>query len=462
MHTYQLVVIGAGPGGLAAALQAAKYGIRTALIEEREVGGTCLNRGCVPTKALLRASGVFRNVREGAAFGIHVEKSFLDAGAIHAFQEGVIRTLRQGSETRLQRAKIPLLRGRAKITGPHSIRISEPGGQQTEITADSILIATGAVPSRPAIPGLDLPGVLTSDELLACPNPLFHSVVIIGGGVIGSEFAAFYSDLGIPVTVIEGCDRLLPQMDREFGRNLAFIFKQKQVAIKTGSLVQSVERGLEGLTVRCQSEKEEWLVPAEMVLCAVGRSPNWKPLFDGKWMPEQEDGRIRVNKRFETSIPGIYAIGDASSKIQLAHAATAQGETFADLLAGKDSVWNHTLIPNCVYCEPEIASVGITEMEARQDGIPVRIGKCVLGGNARAVIDGSARSFVRIIAEEQTGVILGAQLMCARATEMISQFTTAISCRMTAKQMLAAVRPHPTFEESVGEALRDLNEKLMA
>ena len=325
MNHYQLLVIGAGPGGYTAALQAAKLGLQTAVVERRDVGGTCLNRGCVPTKALLHTSQIYQEVRFGTEAGIQAQNLQICLPDLFARQRQTTEKLRSGIEELLQKAKVDLIRGSASITAPGTVQVQQ-GEETLCLSADRILVATGSVPARPPFPGLELPGVMTSDELLQGTDQLYRSIVIMGGGVIGVEFACFYSQLGCEVTVVEGLDRLLPNLDRELGQNLAQILKKQGVKIFTNSMVQRVEAEAEGFAVHFLTKDTAQTATAEAVLCAIGRRPNWKGLFSDDCRPETEGPRIRVNDRFETSIPGVYAIGDVSSAIQLAHVAAAQDQ----------------------------------------------------------------------------------------------------------------------------------------
>lgn len=459
MYDYQLFVIGAGPGGYTAALHAAKNGMKTAIAEYRETGGTCLNRGCVPTKTLLHASEVYRSAVCGSSIGVHVDGARADMAEIFAYKRRVSEQLSAGVESLLKSAKVPVLRGRAQILAPHTVRVTGEDGS-TEFTAEHILVAAGSVPARPPIPGLDLPGVMTSDELLEGTDHLCSSVVIIGGGVIGVEFAAFYADLGCSVTIVEGLDRLLPTLDRELGQNLAMGMKKQGVQVFLNSTVQRVEQGENGLTVHFVTKDVPNTVTGEAVLCAIGRRPFTEGLFADGLTPEMNGRSLKVSDRFETSIPGVYAVGDVSSRFQLAHAAAAQGAALADILCGKDPDTVLNLVPSCIYCRPEIAAVGMTEAEAKAAGIPVKVGKCVMGGNARTLIADAGRCFMKLVANAETGLLIGAHLMCPGCTDIISGLTAAIVEGIPPQQLLRVVRPHPSFEEALSDALSDLCAKL--
>ena len=460
MYEYDLIVIGGGPGGYTAALHAAKLGLKTAVCEAREAGGTCLNRGCVPTKALLHAAEVYRGAVEGEKMGIHVDGVCVNLPELFAYKSRVTGILSAGVETLLKGAKVPLYKGQAQITAPHEVTVSLHEGGETALTAEHILIATGSVPAMPPIPGLDLPGVLTSDELLEGSETLYKSLVIIGGGVIGVELATFYAALGTEVTVVEGLDRLLPNLDRELGQNVALILKKQGVKVFTSAMVSGVEAGADGLTVNFTAKGKEGSASGEKVLCAIGRRPYYEGLFTDGLTPEFDGRRIKVNERYETSLPGIYAIGDVSARIQLAHVAAAEGTRCVDFICGKENVVDMNLVPSCIYCTPEIASVGMTDAEAKAAGLEVKVGKCVMGGNARTLIADPGRSFMKVVAKAETGEIVGAQLMCQSATDMISEIAQAMANHLTAAELLKAMRPHPTFEEALHDALEDLVAKL--
>lgn len=459
MNDYQLMVVGAGPGGYAGAIRAAKSGLRVAVVENRETGGTCLNRGCIPTKALLHSSRIYHSILTGQNVGIQAETAHVDMEAIFAHKRQVSEKLSTGMEAMLKSAKVDLIRGTGMIVAPNAIRVTGADGERT-YTANDILVATGSVPARPPIPGLDLPGVMTSDELLKGCSHLYRSIVIIGGGVIGVEFATFYNDLGCEVTVIEGMDRLLPTMDRELGQNLALILKKRGVKIFTGSTVQDITRDENGLAVRFIAKNASGVASGETVLCAIGRKPYLENLFSGELKPEMNGSSIRVDERYQTSIPHIYAIGDVSSRVQLAHVATAQGAACADMLCGRENLVDMKVIPSCIYSRPEIAVVGMTEREAKDAGIPAKSGKCTLFGNARTVIIDGDRCFMKVVARSDNRQIIGAQLMCEHSPDMISEIAQAIANHLTAEQLVLAMRPHPTFEEALTDALEDLLDKL--
>ena len=459
MSDEQRLIIGAGPGGYVAALHAAKRGLRTAVIENREVGGTCLNRGCIPTKTLLHSSEIIAGINGGEKFGVGAERVHFDMSAIFARKREVSAKLSGGIEGMFRAAKVDLLRGTGTVTGSGTVKFVGEEGEKV-ITAERILLATGSVPARPPIPGLDLPGVLTSDELLEGCDHLYDSLVIIGGGVIGVEFATFYADLGCKVTIIEGLDRLLPNMDRELGQNLSMILKKHGVDVYTNSLVANVEKDGDALKVNFTNKDKALSVSGEAVLCAIGRRPYTEGLFADGVGVEMNGRSIRVDENYETSLPGVYAIGDVSSKIQLAHVASAQGTDCVERMVGGKGMTDLSAVPSCIYCVPEIACVGITADEAKAAGREVVSGKYVMFSNGKTVIRDGDRAFMKVVADKATHVIVGAQFMCEHATDMISEMATAIVNGLTVEQMLKVLRPHPTFEEGVHDALEDVLAKL--
>ena len=450
---YQLIVIGAGPGGYTAALRAAALGLHTAVVECREVGGTCLNRGCIPTKTLLHASQVYRDAVDGASMGVHAANATFDMGEIFAYKRGVSEKLRNGIHGLLKSAKVDLIEGVGRIAAPGQVDVTAADGAVSRYTAERILIATGSVNVRPPIPGLDLPGVMTSDELLEGCDRLYDSLVIIGGGVIGVEFATFYRNLGCAVTLVEGMDRLLPNMDRELGQNLQQIMKKQGVEVLTNAVVQSLEQTESGLAVHVLQKGAEKTVTGEKVLCAIGRRAYWDGVFAEGMNPETRGKSLKVDENFQTSIPGVYAIGDASSVVQLAHVAAAQGTACVERMYGVADHVDLNVIPSCIYSTPEIAVVGITEAEAKERGIPAVVGKCTMFGNARTVIEDPGRCFMKIVAHAETHEILGASLMCQHASDMISQISAAMVNHQTAEELRRVMRPHPSFEEAMTEAL---------
>lgn len=406
---FDVVVIGAGPGGYVAAIKSAKLGMKTAVIEEREVGGTCLNRGCIPAKAMIHASTLYREIKEADRFGISASDVTYDFEKILEYKEQTTGQLVQGVEQLLQANGVTRYYGKGTLFEGKKVKIT--GNEEQSVEAENVILASGSKPLILPIRGMDLPRVLTSDELFKL-SEVPKSLVIIGGGVISVEFATVYSALGSKVTILEAMPRLVPNMDKEIAQNLKLILKKRGVESHTSAAVQGVH--MEGDTCVCtfvEKEKEQ-TVEAEYVLCAVGRCPNTDGLFAEGAAPDMERGRVLVNDKFESSIPGVYAIGDLIFGAQLAHAASAQG-------------------------------------------IKVKTGKFIMSANGKSLITKEERGFIKIVADEETDVILGAQMMCARATDMIGEFVTAIVNKMTVAQLLKGMRAHPTYNEGIGEALKE-------
>lgn len=458
MKEYQLIVIGAGPGGYEAAIRAAQLGLTTALIERRDVGGTCLNRGCIPTKAMLHSAQLYREAANFELFGLHTENTSFDWAKVHQRKNDVVVKLRTGIEQLIKANKIDFFNNSASILGKNDVQLD----QGEVIRGENILIATGSVPARPPIPGLDLPNVVTSDELLDDPHftqadSLAKEILIIGGGVIGVEFASVFSSFGCHVTIVEAMERILPTMDREISQSLNMVLKKRGVSIHTGAMVEKLEQDENGLVCHFTEKGKAQAVPAQQVLVAIGRRPNTQGLFAEGFEVACERGRIITDENFRTSVDSIYAIGDVTSKIQLAHMASAQGICAVHTIAGQKPPIDLRYVPGCIYTDPEIASVGITEDEAKQQGIPVKKGKFLMTGNGRSLIDEQERGFIKVLAHQETDVILGAQLMCSRATDIVAELATAIVNGLTCAQLAGVIRPHPTFCEGVTEAVEDVH-----
>lgn len=494
---YDLVVIGGGPAGYTAALEAASRGMKTALAENRELGGTCLNRGCIPTKTILHSAELFAQMQDCGKLGLHAERAACDMASIQARKDEVVAQLRGGIAMLMKKNKIDVYERKAQLAGPHEVLLTAPGGsgaaeEHTMLRAGKILIATGSSPALPPIPGIGLENVVTSDELLS-RTELFPRLTIIGGGVIGMEFASIYNALGCQVTVIEFLDRILANMDREISQNLKMILKKRGVDIHTGAQVQEILRSPDGSLICRYTEKDgEKTVESDGVLAAVGRKANTEGLFANGTELAMNRGRILVNEYGRTSLPDVYAAGDVTPGIQLAHAAAAQGTNAVAHMAylaeeagreaelaripaadaagriGEISLEGPAfrsgdgfrpplcadVIPGCVYTDPEIGCVGITQEEAKLQGRSVIVKKYPMSANGKTVLSGQDRGFIKVIADADSHVVLGAQMMCARATDMISEFGMAVVNGLTLEQMASVVRPHPTFSEAIGEAVR--------
>ena len=454
VERYDIVVIGAGPGGYVSAIKAAKLGKSAAIIENRRAGGTCLNRGCIPTKAMLHAAEVYREALEGEKFGIKVDGASFDYSKICEYRESTIDQLVGGVDALLKGNGVAVYNGTGRLMPDKTVEIESEGGTEI-ISGENIVIATGSVPSIPPIEGADLEGVVTSDGLFAAEE-MPASLVIIGGGVIGTEFAEALSALGCKITIIEALSRPLANMDKDISQNLKMILKKRGVDLHVSAMVNKIEKTETGLRCIFTEKDKEQSVEAEMILCAAGRRANTEGLIGEGLDIAMDRGRIIVNERLETSIPGVYAIGDVIPGIQLAHVAEAEGVFVAEEIAGETPSINLGIVPSCVYTSPEIGCVGMTDAEAKEAGIDVNVGKFLMSANGKSLIAAEERGFIKIVAEAATGKILGAQMMCGRATDMIGEFVTAIANEMTVEDMLRGMRAHPTYNEGIGEALEDM------
>jgi dihydrolipoamide dehydrogenase len=453
MDKYDLIIIGAGPAGYEGAIYAAKNGLKVMLAERGEAGGTCLNRGCIPAKALLQCAHTYHKSITSEAFGVYHENTTYDIAKFYEYKNQVIQKLRDGVEQLLRANGVVLCSGTARIVSTSEVEI-EKDGISTNYQAEHILIATGSVPAVPPIPGATLPGVFTSDGIFENAR-LYDRIVIVGGGVIGMEFAEYFTALGKEVTVIEALDRILANMDKEISQSLSMIMKKKGVTIHTGASVKEI-KSAEPLLVEFEDKNGIQSVPCDAVLLAVGRRPVTSGLWADSLELKMERGQIVVDANQRTSLPGIWAAGDAAQGVMLAHYAAASACNAIDAICGKTPERKLSTVPSCVYTEPEIACCGLTEAEAVNAGIQVRCGKYSTLGNSRSIISSDDRGFIKIVSEASTGKIIGTQLMCSRASDMIMELASAISNELTFEDLTKTIHPHPSYCEAVLEAAEDI------
>lgn len=447
MMNFDLAVIGAGPAGYVGAIKAAQLGQKVVVFERDRLGGTCLNRGCIPTKAYLRAAHVLEEARLWTTLGITGEKPGFDFAAMTARKDAVVAQLQTGIAGLFKANGVTLVTAAARIVAPNRV---EAGGETYEVK--NILIAAGSSPLRPPIPGIDAEGVWTSDELLS--GRFVKALTIVGGGVIGMEFASMYAALGAQVTVIEALDRVLATVDREIGQNLSMILKKRGVTIRTGCRVSSFERrGDKTVTVFSAKEGAAEEVASDAVLVAIGRRGNAAGLADESVGLAVERGQFVVDAEHRTSVPSIWAVGDvAKGDVQLAHAASAYAIRAVETMVGKTGETDTNLIPGCIFTDPEIATVGLTEDEAKAKGLDVKGAKYLMSGNGKTIIELAERSFIKVVAESATGRLVGAQLMCPHASDLVGELALAIRKGLTVRDVASLVHPHPTLGEGVLEA----------
>ncbi|MGC4020143.1 MAG: dihydrolipoyl dehydrogenase [Muricomes sp.] len=453
-NQFDIIIIGAGPGGYVTAIKAAQLGFKTAIIEEIRVGGTCLNRGCIPAKAMLHAASLYSEMKDGERFGILSPDVTYDYKKILSYKEETTDKLCQGVEQLLKANKVTVLSGRGRLEQDGSVCVTSKEGEK-KYQAKHVVLATGSTPILLPLPGFQLPGVLTSDEVFQLTE-VPESLMIVGGGVIGVEFATIFSSLGCKVTIVEAMSRLVPNLDKEISQNLKMILKRKGVEIHTSVAVQKVESQDNLYTCTFLEKEKEVQVSAQYVLCAVGRRPYLEGLLGEGVNLSLDKGRIKVDEHFGTSREGVYAIGDIIKGAQLAHVASAQGIYLAEELAGKKPTVDLRAVPSCVYTNPEIAAVGLSEEDAKDKGIEIKTGKFIMSANCKSLITKEERGFIKVVADAGSEVILGAQMMCARATDMIGEFGTAVANGLTVHQLLKTMRAHPTYNEGVAEALEDV------
>ncbi|UFJ42355.1 dihydrolipoyl dehydrogenase [Brevibacillus humidisoli] len=448
MKSYDIAVVGGGPGGYVAAIVAAKRGKRTALIEAGELGGTCLNRGCIPSKTLLRHAELIDEIKQAKAWGIETGELVLSLDKMMARKDQVIQRLRTGIAALLKAGKIDVYRGLGTVQPDRTIAIA--GETDESIRADKVILATGSVPFVPPISGLDQVRYHTSDTIFGVTS-IPTSLTIIGGGVIGVEFACIFQSLGAKVTIVEMAERIVPSEDADVAAALTKALQKKQITIMTNTRVEAaaVRDGQQILSLTHSSGEREEL-HSEELLVAVGRKPNLSGV--GQLGLEMDGPFVQVNRQLETSMDGVYAVGDLIGGWQLAHAASAEGSVAARNAAGEQVEMDDRIVPRCIYTHPEIASVGLTEQEARKRGYQVKTSVYQHAGNGKALSLGQTEGFVKLIAEETYGEILGAVMVGPHVTEMIATPSAFIHLEGTVEEMAAMIYPHPTVSETLMEA----------
>lgn len=448
-YSFDVAVLGAGPGGYIAAIRSAQYGMKVALIESRELGGTCLNRGCIPTKAFLHSAEIYESAKNSETFGITSGEIGYDFAKVASYKDGIVTKLRNGIAGLEKAYGVKVINGFGRIEDAHTIDVD---GEK--ITFDKLIIATGSVPALPPIPGIDCKSVLTSDDVLSLTS-LPNSFVIIGGGVIGIEFATFLSSFGKSVTVIEMMPSILPGADADIVRVLSRVLKKKKVSVINNAKVTSIS---EGDCVSVEYEVNGAVKTAEGACCivCVGRRPLTSGIGIENLGLEMDRAFIKIDDHCRTNVENIYAIGDITGKIQLAHVASEQGMIAAANASGHDEVIDYSAVPSCIYTSPEIAFVGTGEDKAKALGIDYKVGSYNVAGNGKAMVMDEAIGTIKLIGDG-SGKLIGAQLICPRATDMISELTALIRLGASVKDVAGTIHPHPTVNESIMEAAHDFD-----
>jgi dihydrolipoamide dehydrogenase len=450
MKSYDLIVIGSGPGGYVAAIRAAQLGMQVGLVEEDNLGGVCLNWGCVPTKAILHAAEQFEAVRNGVP-GMIVKGLEPDYSAVIDSSRAAADRLSKGVAMLMKKNSIEIVSGRGRLAGAHQV-VVESGGSEQAIEAPRILLATGS--TELILPGVDVDGeqVLTSREALEC-RTFPRSIVIVGGGAVGLEFAFTYAAYGAEVTVIEMQDQLLPGFDSETAKALAKSLSRKKIKILLSTAYRGVERESSGVAVTIEGEKGEEVLQADQILFGVGRRALVQDLGLETSGVELERGFIKVERDFRTTAEGVFAIGDVIGAPLLAHAASEEGVAAVEFMAGKRKhALNYDLVPSCIYCQPQVASVGISADQAREAGHDVKVGKIPFVASGKAVGTGHTDGFVKIVSDARYGEILGCQIIGADATELIAEVVLAMAQELTVRELGETTHAHPTMSEVVKEA----------
>ena len=447
----RIAIIGGGPGGYVAAIRAAQLGAQVSLIEKDQLGGTCLNRGCVPTKYLIHATSIFRQAQLAHNFGIKISELSVDFPEMMKRKQAVIRQLQSGIEYLMDKNKIKVYQGTGTIFRPGKIRVT--GETETLIEVDKIIIATGSEPASLPIEGASGKGVIFNSEGLELQLPP-SSLIIIGGGVIGIEFAQIFQRLNTKVAIIEMMPNILPNEDIEITDVLAEELQAGGTGIYTGARVLNIgdTRGKKK-TVTFETQNGSQELTAKIILMAVGR----RPFIQDSGVTELgiasgKNGKIYVNNYLETNVPGIYAVGDVLGGSMLAHVAMAEGVCAAENAMGMTKEMNYNVIPRCVYASPEVAAVGLTEAEAKAKYSNIKVGNFPLVGNSKAVIIGETTGMVKIIAEAKYNQLLGVSIIGPHATELIAEAALAIKLEVTLDELIATIHAHPTLSEAIMEA----------
>jgi dihydrolipoamide dehydrogenase len=453
---YDVVVIGSGPGGYVAAIRASQLGLKTAVIERDALGGICLNWGCIPTKALLRSAEVYETLHRLDEFGLKAEKIGYDAEAVVKRSRDVAGQLSNGVKFLMKKNKIDVIEGSGRLAGEGKVAVESKDGKKSEVAAKNIILATGA--RARTIPGLEPDGktIWTYREAMV-PKAIPQSIIVVGSGAIGIEFASFYRAFGAEVTVVEVLDRILPVEDEEISKEAARAFKKRGIRLITGAKIEKTEKGSGGAKMSVTMNGKSETLEAEVVISAVGIVGNVENIGLEEAGVKVEKAHVVVNEWLETGVRGVYAIGDLVGPPWLAHKASHEGVLAAEKIAGVKDLHplDTTRIPGCTYSTPQIASVGLTEAKAKERGHEIKVGRFPFRANGKAIALGETTGFVKTVFDAKTGELLGAHMIGAEVTELIQGYGVAMTLETTEADLIRAVFPHPTLSETMGEAVLD-------
>ncbi len=449
---YDVIVLGSGPGGYVTAIRASQLGLKTAIVERAELGGICLNWGCIPTKALLKSAQVFEYMKHAADYGITVSDAKVDFAGMVKRSRDVAGGMSKGVQFLMKKNKIDIIEGNGVVKPGKAVEVTDATGAKKMVSAKHIIIATGArskdLPTMKQ-DGKKIIGYREAMSLATQPKKL----VVVGAGAIGVEFAYFYNSIGTQVTIVEFMDRLVPVEDEEVSKELARNFKKQGITIMTSSAVESVDTAGEGCKVKVKTAKGEEILECDIVLSAAGVVANIENIGLETVGIKTDKGKIVVDKYYKTNVDGYYAIGDVTPGPALAHVASAEGITCVEAIAGHHPEGiDYGNIPGCTYCSPEIASVGMTEAAAKAAGYELKIGKFPFTASGKAKAGGNAEGFIKVIFDAKYGEFLGAHMIGANVTEMIAEVVVARKLETTGHEIIKAIHPHPTMSEAIMEA----------
>ena len=444
-HEFDVAVLGGGPGGYECAIRCAQLGLKTALVEARELGGTCLNRGCIPTKALLQGAEIYDYAKTGGDFGLITDGLTLNYPRLAAYKDDKVKKLVAGIEALEKAHGVEVIRGFGRLTGPNAMDV-----EGRKVTYDKLILAMGSAPAKPPVPGMET--AHTSDDVLAAVN-LPSAAIIIGGGVIGIEFATLFASLGKKVTIIEMMPDILPGCIPEITGKLKALLKKKGVEFILGAKVVEV---VKGRAVRFEKDGVTDERQSSTVIVCAGRKPMTGDCgLETIGLETDRRGFIEVDDHLRTAVKDVYAIGDITGKIQLAHVASAQGMAAAANCAGQDKTMCYDRVPSCIYTSPEIAWVGMTEESAKAAGHEVVVGSFNVAANGRSMVMNEPIGLIRLISDRADGKVLGCQIMAPRATDMIAELAVVLELGGTVEQLANVIHPHPTVSEIIKEAAHD-------